>query len=123
MSAPSRRRLSAGVDHPGSYRTVANDCGETASPISDSYSEFAYGFYRLMKSRYYRPIGESPKETENRTATNVNETIDASVFHRWRVDASYRPENLTDWANRHGVDMSTLTTSVRADAPTVAVPD
>ena len=102
---------------------VVPDGGETASPVSDSYSEFAYGLYRLMKSRYFRRIGENPKEAGNRTTTNVNETIDASVFHRWRVDASYRPKNLADWAKQYGVDMSTLTTSVRADAPTVGVPD
>jgi hypothetical protein len=34
----------------------------------------------------------------------INETIDASVFEKWRKDPFYRPENLTDWAERHGLN-------------------
>ena len=37
------------------------------------------------------------------THTNVNETIDASVFQRWRADPNYRPVNLVEWARRKKV--------------------
>ena len=44
-----------------------------------------WGFYRLMTffRPYYRPIGVPPKD-EGAGVTNINETIDASVFERWR---------------------------------------
>jgi Uncharacterized alpha/beta hydrolase domain (DUF2235) len=34
--------------------------------ISDSYREFMYGAYSRFSERFYRPIGESPKETDHR---------------------------------------------------------
>jgi len=57
------------------------------------------------------------------TESNVNETIDVSVFARWNANAKYRPQNLADWAARLGVNIANLTSSVRADAPGVIVPD
>jgi hypothetical protein len=54
---------------------------------------------------------------------NVNETIDMSVFDRWRKDPSYRPKNLVEWSQRKKVDPASLQTSVRADDPNVQVPD
>ena len=33
----------------------------------------------------------------------MNETIDASVFERWRAVPAYRPKNLADWGERHGL--------------------
>lgn len=90
---------------------------QTPPPISDSYSEFAYGVYKWVSQPYYRPIGAEPvpsSATEMRE--NIDETIDASVFDRWRADATYRPPNLVDWARRRGVDPATLATSVTADS-------
>jgi hypothetical protein len=54
---------------------------------------------------------------------NVNETIDKTVFERWRADPTYRPRNLLEWAERKKVDPAKLTNSVRADDPSVEVPD
>jgi uncharacterized protein (DUF2235 family) len=95
------------------------------APISDSFGQFMSGIYRVIKfgRRYYRPIGEPPIATEEKTTHNVNETIDISVFDRWRKVANYRPKNLIDWARRHGVDITTLHESVKADDPPTPAPD
>ena len=71
----------------------------------------------------YRTIGQEPDVRDDGTHNNINETIDASVFDRWRTDPSYRPENLTEWAKRKKTDPAQLRTSVRADDPTVEVPN
>jgi hypothetical protein len=93
------------------------------SPISDSYREFMYGAYAKFSGRHYRPIGEPPKESNDGTHSNVNETIDASVFDRWRNVPEYRPSNLLNWAKRCNANIATLDKSVRADAPQIAAPD
>jgi hypothetical protein len=99
-----------------SFRTdVDLDGNELKAPITDSYREFAYGAYSLISRRYYRPIGEPPIPARDGTNSNVNETIDASVFARWNADTTYRPQNLVDWSHRYGADISRLTSSVLAD--------
>jgi uncharacterized protein (DUF2235 family) len=92
------------------------------SPISDSFAEFLYKFYRPMRLwiRYYRGIGEPPIE-EGEGVQTINETIDASVFNRWREDPSYRPYNLRKWAKAKGISPAEINTTVRADNPTVIV--
>jgi hypothetical protein len=99
---------------------VALDGDMAAAPISDSFGEFMHGLYRLVKlgKPYYRPI-DRPASGEH----NVNETIDASVFERWRRNPAYRPQNLGDWSQRHRVDIASLTRSVLANDPRTAVPD
>ena len=82
-----------------------------------------YGVYRLFSSPYYRPIGAPPKPVDGGTDSNVNETIDASVFARWNNNPNYRPQNLQEWASRFQVDISRLTNSVLANTPDVAAPD
>jgi len=82
--------------------------------IDDSYSDFVCGIYARFSSPYFRPIGEPPKEQSDGTHAIVNETIDVSVFDRWRSDREYRPNNLVDWARGHGIDIATLNNSVRA---------
>jgi hypothetical protein len=62
--------------------------------ISDSYKEFMSGTYCKMSRRHYRPIGADPEEREDGTHRNVNETIDSSVFDRWRDVPQYRPPKL-----------------------------
>jgi uncharacterized protein (DUF2235 family) len=93
------------------------------APINDSYKEFAGGWYAKVFSPLYRTIGREPEVRKKGTYLNVNETIDASVFERWRADPNYRPSNLVGWANRKKVDPAKLMTSVKADDPSVEVPD
>jgi len=99
---------------------VTLDGDELTAPITDSYRDFLYGLYHLVSAPHYRSIGAAP--TDGGTDTTVNETIDASVFARWRADVGYRPPNVLDWAARRNVDAAALTTSVLADNPTVAAP-
>jgi hypothetical protein len=93
------------------------------APIADSYREFMYGAYSNVSQRYYRPIGGAPREKDDGTHTNVNETIDASVFDRCRADTRYQPPNMAEWAKRYQVNPTELRSSVRANDPKTDVPD
>ena len=93
------------------------------APITDSYKEFAYGAYSMIYKPFFRKIGGDPEIRDDGAHGNVNETIDNSVFGRWRTVPDYRPSNLSEWANRKKVDPAKLTNSVRADDPTVVAPD
>jgi len=55
---------------------------ERLASISDSYCQFMFGFYKLVKAgkRHYRRFG-----------LGVNETIDESVWQRWDAQPDYRP--------------------------------
>ena len=107
-----------------SFRSeVALDGDALKAPIIDFYHSFVEGVYAIFSRPLYRPIGPEPDVRENGTHTNVNETIDASVFQRWRADPKYRPVNLVEWAQRKKIDPAQLQTSVRADDPRVSVPD
>lgn len=103
--------------------TVIVDGDEALAEIHDSFAEMADGLYHAVKfgRPYYRPIGELPVVSGANTTSVINETIDLSVFDRWRSDPAYRPNNLVDWAARHGADISKLQTSIRADDPSIAV--
>lgn len=87
------------------------------APIADSYSDFMNGVYKRFSKRHFRDIAPPPFKGERGTHTRVNETIDVSVFDRWRSNVSYRPVNVADWAKRYKVDPTTLTASVMANAP------
>jgi hypothetical protein len=50
---------------------------------------------------------------------HINETIDASVFDKWRDDKTYRPKNLSEWASRRKVTINDIRETVRADDPKV----
>ncbi len=103
---------------------VEIDVLPSPAPISDSYSEFLHGAYKALTRghRYYRPIGEEPVVSSNtELRESINETIDGSVFERWRSDKAYRPPNLVEWANRRKANMDTLAGAVRADDPSVSV--
>jgi hypothetical protein len=104
-------------------REITLDGDEALGPITDSYKEFLKGAYSWVWDRSYRPIGATPAVREDGTHTNVNETIDASVFDRWRADNAYRPANLAEWAGRLAVDPARLRTSVSASDAAVAMPD
>ena len=79
-----------------------------------------WGLYRLISRRYYRPIGMPPRD-EGPGVININETIDASVFERWRADATYRPPALQSWARSKGIDPAAIVSAVRTDDPSVVV--
>jgi uncharacterized protein (DUF2235 family) len=95
------------------------------SPVHDSLGEMVHGIYEILTldKHYYRPIGAEALDTPDAIITTINETIDSSVFDRWKSDATYRPKNLVDWAARRKVDPGGLTQTVRADNLEVVVPD
>ncbi len=93
------------------------------APVSDSYKEFAKGVYSKVYSHFYRELGGDPKEQADGTHTTVNETIDSSVFDRWRQSAEYRPPAVVEWAARKKVDPAAFMHSIRADTPSVVAPD
>ncbi|MDJ0700805.1 MAG: DUF2235 domain-containing protein [Woeseiaceae bacterium] len=72
----------------------------------DSYAEFLKGAYRLIKfgRRTYRGIGRDREKVTGGWLEPHYETIDESVFDKWRDDETYRPPNLSDWANRSSID-------------------
>jgi uncharacterized protein (DUF2235 family) len=103
---------------------VVIDGNENTCPIHDSLAEMAHGIYEVLTlgRHYYRPIGAEPVDTGEAVETTINETIDATVFDRWRADETYRPPNLSDWATRRNVDPSKLNQSVRANDATPIAP-
>jgi uncharacterized protein (DUF2235 family) len=104
-------------------RDLDFDGAEPLAPIADSFKEFLKGAYALFSTRAYRPIGAAPAEREDGTHATVNETIDASVFERWRSDPRYRPPNLAAWAESRAIDPAGLTRSVFAADPALEAPD
>jgi uncharacterized protein (DUF2235 family) len=122
--APLRWMMQKAEAHGLSFRSeIALDGDALKAPIIDSYHSFGEGVYAKVFSPLYRTIGAEPDVRENGTHTNVNETIDVSVFQRWHADPTYRPANLVEWAQRKKVDPAQLQTSVRANDPRVGVPD
>ncbi|HWQ40255.1 MAG TPA: DUF2235 domain-containing protein [Burkholderiales bacterium] len=51
--------------------------------VNDSFKEFMFGLYQRFKDPFARPFG-----------SGVNETVDESVWNRWRYDPEYRPASL-----------------------------
>ncbi len=70
----------AGLKLRAKVQVEPTDC---LAALNDSYKEFAFGAYALFKQPYERPFGEG-----------VNETVDASVWKRWRENPAYRPASL-----------------------------
>jgi uncharacterized protein (DUF2235 family) len=93
------------------------------APINDSYKEFMDGAYSKASRPFFRTIGQDPDVRDDGSHTNVNETIDQSVFNRWRTVPAYRPSNLVEWASRKAVDPAKLNASVRSDNPNIVAPD
>lgn len=104
---------------------VEIDLDSNLAPIHDSFAQMGGGVYRMIKlgKRHYREIGSKPLVIGNETTTMINESIDASVFDRWRDDKTYRPKNLVTWANVYDVDPTELVSSVRADNPHIEISD
>jgi uncharacterized protein (DUF2235 family) len=93
--------------------------------IHDSFAEMVGGLYRVLKlnQRFFRPVGADPIICDKQTTSIINETIDSTVFDRWRNDSSYRPLNLQDWSARRKVDVNSLSQSLRVDDPGTVVAD
>lgn len=102
---------------------VELDGDALTAPITDSYKAFGFGLYARVSSPLYRVIGREPEIRDDGSHINVNETIDASVFSRWRADPTYRPVNLVEWAKRKNIEPAQIRTSVRADDPRISVPN
>jgi len=105
-------------------RDVELDGHPEASPVCDSYAEFMHGAYKLATrdKPFYRPIGDDPaKSSATSLRYTINETIDGSVFDRWRADVSYRPLNLVRWAEKYKADPSSIAGTVLANEPTAYV--
>jgi uncharacterized protein (DUF2235 family) len=95
---------------------VVIDGDENGCPIRDSLAEMLHGIYEVLTlgKHHYRTIGSEPVDTGDAITITINETIDATVFERWRNDATYRPRNLVEWGKRRSVDPSALHKSVHA---------
>jgi uncharacterized protein (DUF2235 family) len=105
-------------------RDIEIDILPSPAQISDSYAEFLHGAYKLVTAgqAFYREIGADPAPSSGtQLRESINETIDASVFDRWRCDEKYRPPNLSLWAERHNIKLETLTSIIRADNPSTIV--
>ena len=103
--------------------TIVIDGNANTCAVHDSLKEMAHGIYEIVTlgKHYYRPIGAEPVDVGDAIKTTINETIDATVFDRWRVDSTYRPQNLATWGSRRGVDPGTLKHAVLAkDATPIA---
>jgi uncharacterized protein (DUF2235 family) len=95
---------------------VSIDGKELEDKVADSYAEFLYGAYKAITlgNPFYRAIGRPIHEVEKGFVDTVNETIDASVFERWRRDPTYRPKNLADWAGSRAINPASIKNSVFA---------
>ncbi|MGA2188454.1 MAG: DUF2235 domain-containing protein [Steroidobacteraceae bacterium] len=104
--------------------TVNVDGDEIGAAVHDSFAKMLGGVYRICKlgRPYYRAIGAPPVVSGGETTTTINETIDASVFDRWRNKSDYRPQNLLDWARSRHADPASLHDPVRADDLSVVPP-
>lgn len=103
---------------------VTIDGDENQAAVHDSFGDMAGGMYRAAKlwRPYLREIGQASVVSATGTSTTINETLDESVFDRWRKDPKYRPANLAKWGEARHIDIASLRTSVRADDPSVLVP-
>ena len=101
--------------------TFVADQQTPLAPITDSYAQFGKGWYRLISRRFHRPVGTDPEVGTQRTTARINETIDGTVFDRWRGNSDYRPANLKEWALRKNVDPAKIVGAQLADDPSVKV--
>jgi uncharacterized protein (DUF2235 family) len=106
-----------------SFRSgVSWDAQNALAPITDSFAQFGNPVLRLFTPRFYRPIGPDPIIGTARTTSRINETIDGSVFDRWRGNPVYRPRNLQTWATHRNVDPLKLFGARLAADPAETVP-
>jgi uncharacterized protein (DUF2235 family) len=111
--APLRWMMRKAESHGLTFRSEVDVDGDVLKGrIADSYKDFAYGLYAKRYAPLYRVIGRDPDVRDDGSHINVNETVDASVFDRWRADPKYRPANLAEWAKRKNVDPARRTHGV-----------
>lgn len=90
--------------------TVTTEPEDFAGAPVDSYAQFMKGFYKIIRlgKRYYRQIGAPSRKVKKGWSTSIGESIDASVFAKYRSDPTYHPPNLEAWAKAKGFDLTTL---------------
>jgi uncharacterized protein (DUF2235 family) len=110
-----------GLVFKGTIDIDGDECGAT---VHNSFAEMLHGVYRVCKfgKPFYRAIGAPAAVVGDKTTSTINETIDATVFDRWRVSQTYRPKNLATWASAHQLDIASLHDSVRAVDLAVVAP-
>jgi uncharacterized protein (DUF2235 family) len=98
-------------------RDIEIDPEATTEPIFDAYSQAYHAAFAIasLGIRHWRIIGRDPQKLAETTVHMINETIDGSVFARCKRDDGYRPQNLMDWAARHGIEVTSVGTSVMTD--------
>ncbi len=122
--APLRWMMKKAESQGLSFRSEVDfDVDMRKAPVTDSYTPFLNGLYAFTSLPLYRTIGREPDVRDDGSHISINETIDASVFERWRFDPTYRPKNIIEWANRKNIEPALLRTSVRADDPKISVAD
>jgi T6SS, Phospholipase effector Tle1-like, catalytic domain len=106
-------------------RDIGFDADANMYPIEDSFAQFLHGAYKVahLNEPFYREIARAPEERSSTVVHTINESIDASVFDRWRRDDSYRPPNLAQWAQAKGARIEELHSSVNAKDPNETIPD
>src|SRR6266568_4709614 len=62
---------------------------DSLAEVDDSFKKFMFGIYRVFKNPYDRPFG-----------SGANETVDATVWQRWRAMTAYRPVSLQKHPDR-----------------------
>lgn len=118
--APLKWIAARAVQHGLELREAIDvDDGTSRCPVRNSFAEMAHGAYWIARLGipYYRTIGAAPSDAGSTIVSNINESIDKSVFDRWRLNPNYRPANLADWAKRYAVSLESITTSVKAASP------
>jgi hypothetical protein len=95
---------------------------DPSAPITDLYAAFVPPALRIFLRPYHRVVGADPNVGTAKTTSRINETIDASVFERWRTNPAYRPPSLADWSARKRADPAYIVGNVLADDPTTLVP-
>lgn len=89
--------------------------------ITDSHGEFLKGIYRWVSPSFCRRIGQGKVIVDGAESHNLYETIDRSVFERMQKNASYRPQNILEWAAHHGFDWETSNATIDADTAALIV--
>lgn len=86
------------------------DPAAIGDPIFDSFSAFMGGLYKIVRRgrRFTRTIQADRIDKKTGWVETVAETIDASVFDRYRRDPAYRPPGLLAWAAKRGLDPAAI---------------
>lgn len=96
----TQRVTLSGHEHEGDY--------------TDSFAEFMKGFFRIVSTRFFRPMGAGPRKVKGGTSVPIEEWIDASVFEKVRFDPRYRPANLLAFARARGIALEATKGELRA---------